>query len=84
MPRGHAALALCCLCGLALRTSAPDAAGALSSADLPALRPRLEAALQHYHASDEMDCTYPNRKQWWTSLSPEGIDIVGSRNPNGD
>ena len=43
---------------------APDAAGHLTESDVPALRSRLQVALERY-SSDEaetMDCEYPNRK----------------------
>ena len=56
---------------------APDAAGYLTERDVPALRPRLQTALQRYSdGADTMDCAYPNKKEWWTSLSLGGINIV--------
>ena len=57
---------------------APDAAGHLTERDVPALRPRLQAALERYSSdkAEKMDCEYPNKKEWWASLRPDGIQAV--------
>ena len=64
-PAGWAGvLALCCVSAV----SAPDAAP---------WKPQLEAALQRFRGGAElMDCSYPNRRQWWESLSEQGIALV--------
>ena len=61
---------------LPLLAFAPDAAGRLTTSDIPALRSRLQKAVERYQESETMDCAYPNKKQWWTSLSPDSINIV--------
>ena len=58
-------LALCCV-----RCCAPDT-------DPSLWKPQLEAALQRFRGGAElMDCSYPNRRQWWESLSEQGIALV--------
>jgi hypothetical protein len=85
--RRRASFCLNCILGIfkvyvllctALEVGAPDAAGRLTERDVPALRPRLQRAVERYGSVevDTMDCAYPNRKQWWSSLSPDGIRIV--------
>ena len=70
---------LCAAIATALATaSVAPGGGSLQPADY---RQRLETALRRYQTSDTMDCAYPNKHQWWASLSVEGIEIVSTRNP---
>lgn len=76
-------------CGLARtkRTAHPAlaclvavAAAGVGEQDEPAL---LQRALAHYRTGADMDCAYPNKNQWWASLTPDTLSAVAERNSDG-
>ena len=47
----------------------------------PSIPAQLVALLVRYNAGQHMDCPYPNRVEWWRSLTAESLKKLVRPNP---